>query len=167
MYSLWKQGVTLIACFQEEEVIALATADLEDFVLQFLDRCFTLIESSSLEMTRLEREEDKRSELENMAEGALFSTCTTVLMQTSSQIFKVWHTVSHLMSVSTIDCNSEPVLSNLYYRNTFIHDVHWVFVLFHLRLPNLHFQRAASSKICIYIVIPKKLHAERIISFMF
>jgi proteasome activator subunit 4 len=73
---------------EEEEVIALATADLEDFVLQFLDRCFTLIESSSLEMTRLEREEDKRSELENMAEGALFSTCTTVLMQTSSQIFK-------------------------------------------------------------------------------
>jgi len=88
-------------------------------VLQFLDRCFTLIESSSLEMTRLEREEDKRSELEKIAEGALFSTCTTVLMQTSSQIFKVWHTVSPLLSVSTIDCNSEHVLSNLYYRNTF------------------------------------------------
>jgi proteasome activator subunit 4 len=79
----------LIACFQEEEVIALATADFEDFVLQFLDRCFTLIESSSLEMTRLECEEDKRSELENMAEGALSSACTTLLMQTSSQIFKV------------------------------------------------------------------------------
>jgi proteasome activator subunit 4 len=78
-----------IACFQEEEVIALATADFEDFVLQFLDRCFTLIESSALEMTRLEREEEKRSELENMAEWALSSTCTTVLMQTSSQIFKV------------------------------------------------------------------------------
>lgn len=73
---------------EEEEVIALATADFEDFVLQFLDRCFTLIESSSLEMTRLECEEDKRSELENMAEGALSSACTTLLMQTSSQIFK-------------------------------------------------------------------------------
>jgi proteasome activator subunit 4 len=78
-----------IACLQEEETICLATADFEDFVLQFLDRCFTLIESSSLEVTRLEREEDKRSKLENMAEEALSSTCTAVLMQTSSQIFKV------------------------------------------------------------------------------
>jgi proteasome activator subunit 4 len=76
-------------CLQEEETICLATADFEDFVLQFLDRCFMLIESSSLEVTRLEREEDKRSKLENMAEGVLSSTCTTVLMQTSSQIFKV------------------------------------------------------------------------------
>ncbi|XP_021936150.1 proteasome activator complex subunit 4B-like isoform X2 [Zootermopsis nevadensis] len=73
---------------EEEETICLATADFEDFVLQFLDRCFALIESSSMEVTRLEREEDKRSKLENMAEGALSSTCTSVLMQTSSHIFK-------------------------------------------------------------------------------
>lgn len=84
-----EQTVMLVVCLQEEEMIAVATADFEDFVLQFLDRCFLLIESSSLEVTRLEREEDKRSKLENMAEGALSSTCTTVLMQTSSQIFKV------------------------------------------------------------------------------
>jgi proteasome activator subunit 4 len=79
----------LVVCLQEEEMIALATADFEDFVLQFLDRCFSLIESSSLEVTRLEREEDRRSKLENMAEVALSSTCTTVLMQTSFHIFKV------------------------------------------------------------------------------
>jgi hypothetical protein len=43
----------------------------------------------------------------------------------------------------------------------------WVIILFHLKLPSLYFQRAASSKIHICIVILKKLHAERIISFMF
>jgi proteasome activator subunit 4 len=75
-------------------MVAVATAEFEGFVLQFLDRCFSLIESSSLEVTRLDREEDRRSKLENMAEGALSSTCTTVLMQTSSHIFKVRCTAS-------------------------------------------------------------------------
>ncbi|XP_049827617.1 proteasome activator complex subunit 4-like [Schistocerca gregaria] len=73
---------------EEEETVCLATADFEDFVLQFLDRCFTLIDSSSLEVTRLERENDRRSKLENMAECALGSTVTTLLMQTSPSIFK-------------------------------------------------------------------------------
>nr|CAD7425108.1 unnamed protein product [Timema monikensis] len=74
---------------EEEEIICLATADFEDFVLQFMDRCFILIENSSLEATRLEQEEDKRSKIENMAECALSSSCTALLVQTSPEIFKV------------------------------------------------------------------------------
>lgn len=73
---------------EEDEIICQATANLEDFVLQFLDRCFVLVESSSLESTRLEREADKRSRMENLAENALASTCTTVLTQASPVIFK-------------------------------------------------------------------------------
>jgi hypothetical protein len=51
-----------------------------------------------------------------MAKGALSSTCTTVLMQTSSQIFKVWNTArkcwTPLMSVLTIGSDLEPVQSS-------------------------------------------------------
>nr|CAD7196726.1 unnamed protein product [Timema douglasi] len=79
---------------EEEEIICLATADFEDFVLQFMDRCFILIENSSLEATRLEQEEgDKRSKIENMAECALSSSCTALLVQTSPDIFKVKRTL--------------------------------------------------------------------------
>ncbi|GLH02190.1 Proteasome activator complex subunit 4 [Gryllus bimaculatus] len=73
---------------EEEESICLATSNFEDFVLQFLDRCFVLVESSSLESTRLEREADRRSRMENLAENALASTCIALLTQTSPQIFK-------------------------------------------------------------------------------
>ncbi|KAG8223216.1 hypothetical protein J437_LFUL003567 [Ladona fulva] len=72
----------------EEETVCLATGDLEDFILQFMDRCFALIDSSAMETTRLERESDKRSKQENMAEGALESICSIVLVQTSPSIFK-------------------------------------------------------------------------------
>ncbi|XP_075223188.1 proteasome activator complex subunit 4A-like isoform X2 [Lycorma delicatula] len=71
----------------EEEVTCSATAQMEDFLLQFLDRCFLLIESSSLENTRLEQDSDKRSKLENIAEGAIASTCFSILNQTSLAIF--------------------------------------------------------------------------------
>ncbi|XP_046402715.1 proteasome activator complex subunit 4A-like [Ischnura elegans] len=72
----------------DEETLCLATAEFEDFILQFMDRCFALIDSSAMETTRLERESDKRSKQENMAEGALESICSIVLVQTSPAIFK-------------------------------------------------------------------------------
>ncbi|XP_071454240.1 proteasome activator complex subunit 4-like [Hetaerina americana] len=71
-----------------EETLCLASAEFEDFILQFMDRCFALIDSSAMETTRLERESDKRSKQENMAEGALESICAIVLVQTSPTIFK-------------------------------------------------------------------------------
>lgn len=74
---------------EEEHTLCEATAGFEDFVLQFFDRVFTLIESSSMEMTRLEQiDNDKRSKLEAMAESALSSICTVIITQTSLDIFK-------------------------------------------------------------------------------
>lgn len=74
---------------EEEHIICESTAGFEDFVLQFFDKVFTLIESSSLEMTRLEQVDmDKRSKLESMAESALSSTCMVIITQTSKDIFK-------------------------------------------------------------------------------
>lgn len=72
----------------EEESTSLGTAQFEDFILQFLDRCFLIIDSSVLEVTRLERDADKRSKLENMVESALASTCSAIITQTSSRIFE-------------------------------------------------------------------------------
>lgn len=74
---------------EEEHVICEATAGLEDFVLQFLDRVFTLVQSSSLEITRLEQVDmEKRSKLEAVAESALSSICNVIVTQTSKEIFK-------------------------------------------------------------------------------
>ena len=37
---------------EEERAICAQTAEIEDFVVQFLDRCFSLIESSTFQQTR-------------------------------------------------------------------------------------------------------------------
>lgn len=75
---------------EEEHVICEATAQFEDFVLQFMDKVFTMIESSALELTRLEQADtEKKSRLESVAESALSSICASLLMQTSPAIFKV------------------------------------------------------------------------------
>ena len=39
---------------EEEEVICSQTAQFEDFIVEFLEKCFSFIESSSLEQTREE-----------------------------------------------------------------------------------------------------------------
>ena len=39
---------------EEERTICAQTAEMEDFVVQFLDRCFSLIESSTFQQTREE-----------------------------------------------------------------------------------------------------------------
>jgi proteasome activator subunit 4 len=58
-------------------------------MLQFLDRVFMFIDSSSLENVRLEnRGDDPKSKLESIAETALAGVCTTLLMETSDAIFK-------------------------------------------------------------------------------
>jgi hypothetical protein len=74
---------------QEESIVCNATAQFEDFIVQFLDRLFVLVESSILESTRLEREQENRSTMESLAEGAIDSITKTLLDQTSTQIFKV------------------------------------------------------------------------------
>ncbi|KAJ7404837.1 hypothetical protein WISP_143263 [Willisornis vidua] len=75
-------------CMVERELCS-ASAEFEDFVLQFMDRCFGLIESSTLEQTREETETEKMTHLESLVELGLSSTFSTILTQCSKDIFKV------------------------------------------------------------------------------
>ncbi|XP_054614170.1 proteasome activator complex subunit 4B [Dunckerocampus dactyliophorus] len=72
-----------------EKDLCFASAEFEDFVLQFLDRCFALIDSSTLEQTRDEMETDTQTQLESLVELGLSSTVSTVLTQCSTHIYTV------------------------------------------------------------------------------
>ncbi|CAL1599788.1 unnamed protein product [Knipowitschia caucasica] len=72
-----------------EKDLCCASAEFEDFVLQFLDRCFALIDSSTLEQTRDETETDTQTQLESLVELGLSSTVSTILTQCSIEIYKV------------------------------------------------------------------------------
>uniref|UniRef100_H3CC65 Proteasome activator complex subunit 4 C-terminal domain-containing protein n=1 Tax=Tetraodon nigroviridis TaxID=99883 RepID=H3CC65_TETNG len=72
-----------------EKDLCFASAQFEDFVLQFLDRCFALIDSSALEQTRDETETDAQAHLDSLLELGLSSTVSTVLTQCSSDIYQV------------------------------------------------------------------------------
>nr|XP_015218489.1 PREDICTED: proteasome activator complex subunit 4 isoform X1 [Lepisosteus oculatus] len=72
-----------------ERELCSASAEFEDFVLQFMDRCFALIDSSTLEQTREETETEKMTHLESLVELGLSSTFSTILTQCSKDIFKV------------------------------------------------------------------------------
>ncbi|XP_053495926.1 proteasome activator complex subunit 4B isoform X1 [Ictalurus furcatus] len=74
---------------ETEKELCSASAEFEDFVLQFMDRCFALIESSTLEQTREETETEKMTHLESLVELGLSSTFSTILTQCSMEIFKV------------------------------------------------------------------------------
>ncbi|XP_046617317.1 proteasome activator complex subunit 4-like [Neodiprion virginianus] len=73
---------------EEDRLICESTSRFEDFVLQFLDKVFSLIDSSSLEFVRLESHGgDGKSKLESLFENALAGGCTGLLGQTSDAIF--------------------------------------------------------------------------------
>uniref|UniRef100_UPI0037E980D1 proteasome activator complex subunit 4B-like n=1 Tax=Semicossyphus pulcher TaxID=241346 RepID=UPI0037E980D1 len=72
-----------------EKDLCFASAEFEDFVLQFLDRCFALIDSSTLEQTRDEMETDTQTHLESLVELGLSSTVSTILTQCSTEIYKM------------------------------------------------------------------------------
>ncbi|XP_047208464.1 proteasome activator complex subunit 4A isoform X1 [Girardinichthys multiradiatus] len=72
-----------------EREMCSTSAEFEDFVLQFMDRCFALIDSSTLEQTREETETEKMTHLESLVELGLSSTFSTILTQCSLDIFKV------------------------------------------------------------------------------
>ena len=74
---------------EEESLICEQTAQFEDFVLQFLDRIFVLIESSSVESTRMEHTshmENLKSKLESISEALVQSASHAVLGQCSQEI---------------------------------------------------------------------------------
>lgn len=74
---------------EEESLICEQTALFEDFVLQFLDRIFFLIESSSVESTRMEHTshtDNLKSKLESISEALIQSASHAVLGQCSQDI---------------------------------------------------------------------------------
>ncbi|GCB62155.1 hypothetical protein scyTo_0011429, partial [Scyliorhinus torazame] len=72
-----------------ERELCSATAEFEDLVLLFMDRCFALIEISTLEQTREETETEKMTHVESLVELGLSSTFSTILTQCSKEIFLV------------------------------------------------------------------------------
>lgn len=74
---------------EEESLVCEQTAQLEDFVLQFFDRIFVLIESSSVESTRMEHTshtDNLKSKLESISEALIQSASHAVLGQCSQDI---------------------------------------------------------------------------------
>lgn len=70
---------------EDEIIVCDQTAEFEAFVLQYLDKVFMLIESSSQEITRLESDaENLRSKLESIAESVLQSSAHGILGQCST-----------------------------------------------------------------------------------
>lgn len=74
---------------EDERELCLQTAGFEDFVLQFMDRCFSLVDSSALEQTRMDkgRTTEKMTREESLLEVGLSSTIASLLMQCSGEIF--------------------------------------------------------------------------------
>ncbi|CAL4101951.1 unnamed protein product, partial [Meganyctiphanes norvegica] len=74
---------------QIEQEVCLQTAGFEDFVLQFMDRCFSLIDNSQLEqITSQDREQEKMNREETMLEMGLSSTFSAILTQAHPQLYQ-------------------------------------------------------------------------------
>ncbi|XP_067680549.1 proteasome activator complex subunit 4-like [Haliotis asinina] len=70
---------------EEEREVCMATAQFEDWVLQYLDRVFTLVENSAQESTC--GAQDRLNPEQSMLEVGMASTTTSVLQQCSGPIF--------------------------------------------------------------------------------
>ncbi|KAK0164442.1 hypothetical protein PV328_003071 [Microctonus aethiopoides] len=74
---------------EEDRLVCEETSQFEDFVLQFFDRIFSLIESSTLEYISNENQDGSgRSKSESMVEQSLMTVCTVLLVRTSDEIFR-------------------------------------------------------------------------------
>ncbi|KAK3731823.1 hypothetical protein QZH41_020179, partial [Actinostola sp. cb2023] len=87
------EAVGVVEMTDEEKELCLTTSQFEDFVLQFMDRCFSLIESSSFEnVSELDSslfKSDQRHSQEGIIGMGVASTFHAILMQSSPQIYKV------------------------------------------------------------------------------
>lgn len=101
LISIYCSLVPLVNCSQaaqyhpdlnpEEELICSQTAMFEDFVVEFLDKCFSFIESSTLEQTREEmslRDHRNNSE-EMMKDVGMASTFNSILIHCESGIYEL------------------------------------------------------------------------------
>ncbi|XP_060826320.1 proteasome activator complex subunit 4-like isoform X1 [Bombus pascuorum] len=79
-----------ITTINEEDRLDYETASgFEDFVLQFLDKIFSFIDHSSLELVRLENSAGgEKSKLEKVTETVLYNVCMILLMYINDAIFK-------------------------------------------------------------------------------
>ncbi|KZC11232.1 Proteasome activator complex subunit 4 [Dufourea novaeangliae] len=74
---------------EERRIYDETASKYEDFVLQFFDRVFYIIDSSSLESVRLESTAGSgKSKLEKVTETLLRDVCTSLLVQTNDKIFE-------------------------------------------------------------------------------
>ncbi|XP_056636067.1 proteasome activator complex subunit 4-like [Diorhabda sublineata] len=76
---------------EEEHIVCEASANFEDFVLQFFDKLCVWMESNSLDFIRLEQmtnNENIKNRVETISESALGSVIAVVLNQCSPTIFK-------------------------------------------------------------------------------
>lgn len=73
---------------EEESLLCEQTAVMEDFVLQFMDRIFVLIDASSSQTFKLELAEsdNNMSKLESVTETSILSSVHTILSQSSKEI---------------------------------------------------------------------------------
>ena len=73
---------------EEERQICSQSAQLDDFVAQFLDRCFSLIESSSFLQTREEvaNSDHQNNREESMKDIGIASTFSAILNQGSQSV---------------------------------------------------------------------------------
>ena len=78
----------LVDLTEEERIICGQSAQFEDFVIQFLDRCFTLINSSSLEETRVEMSssDHRTTRDESLKDVGLASTISAILTQVNPSV---------------------------------------------------------------------------------
>ena len=74
---------------EEEEIICSQTAQLEDFIVEFLDRCFTFIESSTLQQTREETSisDHRNNHEEAMKDVGMHSTFNVMLIHSSEAMY--------------------------------------------------------------------------------
>jgi proteasome activator subunit 4 len=74
---------------EEESLICGQTAQFEDFIVAFLDRCFALIECSTLEQTREEvsMSDHRNSREETMKDIGMASTFNAILIHSSEALY--------------------------------------------------------------------------------
>lgn len=80
---------TKLEISEDERMVCEETSRFEDFILQFMDKIFILIDSTSLEFVRPENQSNYggKSTLESMAETVMYGVFTSLLLQTSTSIF--------------------------------------------------------------------------------
>lgn len=79
-----------VIILQDEEELADATSQFEEFILQLMDRLFSYIESTAQEDVRIENNiADERSRVEKHILSSMSVSCSTIFGQLSYPIFMV------------------------------------------------------------------------------